>query len=164
MDSACQAYACGSVGRPAFLQASPGLPPGAAPSTAGTLLLHLLLAQSELLFPRLLHNILVTDCIPPSPFPPFLPFPSFTCLYSPFPSHPFPFSLSPSLSLSSFPYQLHPNSIHITAVLVEYQTTSGRTNRGVTTSWLKKLQKQVNNGIVSTLFLVAYHTQRRNFM
>ena len=160
MDSACQAYARGSVGRPAFLQASPGLPPGAAPSTAGTLLLHLLLTQSEFFFPRLLHNILVTNCLPPSPFPPFLPFPSFTP-----PSLPTPFlSPSPPLSLSSFPHQLHPNSIHITAVLVEYQTTSGRTNRGVTTSWLKKLQKQVNNGIVSTLFLVAYHTQRRNFM
>lgn len=33
--------------------------------------------------------------------------------------------------------QLHPTSIHITAVVVEYKTPTGRTNKGVTTSWLK---------------------------
>ena len=42
--------------------------------------------------------------------------------------------------------QMYPNSIHITAVLVEYDTSMGRTNRGVTTSWLKKLMQQSSNG------------------
>uniref|UniRef100_A0A348G635 NADPH--cytochrome P450 reductase n=1 Tax=Odontomachus monticola TaxID=613454 RepID=A0A348G635_ODOMO len=40
-------------------------------------------------------------------------------------------------SISSSP-KLHPTSIHITAVVVEYQTPTGRTNKGVTTSWLKQ--------------------------
>lgn len=36
------------------------------------------------------------------------------------------------------PFQLHPTSIHITAVVVEYKTPTGRTNKGVTTNWLKE--------------------------
>ncbi|XP_066601720.1 NADPH--cytochrome P450 reductase [Prorops nasuta] len=40
-------------------------------------------------------------------------------------------------SISSSP-KLHPTSIHITAVVVEYKTPTGRINRGVTTSWLKE--------------------------
>ncbi|OXU28241.1 hypothetical protein TSAR_010767 [Trichomalopsis sarcophagae] len=40
-------------------------------------------------------------------------------------------------SISSSP-KLHPNEIHITAVVVEYKTPTGRINRGVTTSWLKE--------------------------
>lgn len=40
-------------------------------------------------------------------------------------------------SISSSP-KLHPSSIHITAVVVEYKTSTGRINRGVTTSWLKE--------------------------
>ena len=53
--------------------------------------------------------------------------------------------------------QMYPHSIHITALLVEYKTSTGRTNRGVTTSWLKTLQKRVNNGIVClhVLFLLV---------
>ncbi|XP_033117022.1 NADPH--cytochrome P450 reductase-like [Anneissia japonica] len=39
-------------------------------------------------------------------------------------------------SISSSP-KLHPSSIHITAVLVEYTTPTNRTNLGVATSWLK---------------------------
>ena len=39
-----------------------------------------------------------------------------------------------SISSSS---RLHPEDIHITGVVVEYQTTTGRTNKGVCTSWLK---------------------------
>ncbi|KYN41090.1 NADPH--cytochrome P450 reductase [Trachymyrmex septentrionalis] len=40
-------------------------------------------------------------------------------------------------SISSSP-KLHPTSIHITAVVVEYKTPTGRINKGVTTSWLKE--------------------------
>ncbi|XP_029659930.1 NADPH--cytochrome P450 reductase isoform X1 [Formica exsecta] len=39
-------------------------------------------------------------------------------------------------SISSSP-KLHPISIHITAVVVEYKTPTGRINKGVTTNWLK---------------------------
>ncbi|KAG5345231.1 NCPR reductase, partial [Acromyrmex charruanus] len=40
-------------------------------------------------------------------------------------------------SISSSP-KLHPTSIHITAVVVEYKTLTGRINKGVTTNWLKE--------------------------
>lgn len=40
-------------------------------------------------------------------------------------------------SISSSP-KLHATSIHITAVVVEYKTPTGRTNKGVTTTWLKE--------------------------
>lgn len=33
--------------------------------------------------------------------------------------------------------QVHPNSIHICAVTVEYKTKTGRVNKGVATNWLK---------------------------
>lgn len=33
--------------------------------------------------------------------------------------------------------QVHPNSIHICAVTVEYETKTGRLNKGVATNWLK---------------------------
>jgi NADPH-ferrihemoprotein reductase len=39
-------------------------------------------------------------------------------------------------SISSSP-KLYPTSIHITAVIVEYETSAGRTNKGVATNWLK---------------------------
>lgn len=40
-------------------------------------------------------------------------------------------------SISSSP-KLHSTSVHITAVVVEYKTPTGRVNKGVTTSWLKE--------------------------
>ncbi|XP_050492302.1 NADPH--cytochrome P450 reductase isoform X1 [Bombus huntii] len=40
-------------------------------------------------------------------------------------------------SISSSP-KLYTTSIHITAVVVEYKTPTGRVNKGVTTSWLKE--------------------------
>ncbi|XP_011700669.1 PREDICTED: NADPH--cytochrome P450 reductase isoform X2 [Wasmannia auropunctata] len=40
-------------------------------------------------------------------------------------------------SISSSP-KIHPTSIHITAVVVEYKTPTGRINKGVTTTWLKE--------------------------
>nr|CAD7261659.1 unnamed protein product [Timema shepardi] len=38
-------------------------------------------------------------------------------------------------SISSSP-KVYPNTVHVTAVLVEYETPTGRTNRGVATTWL----------------------------
>lgn len=35
-------------------------------------------------------------------------------------------------------FQLYTTSVHITAVVVEYKTPTGRVNKGVTTSWLKE--------------------------
>ncbi|KAG5885625.1 hypothetical protein JTB14_006171, partial [Gonioctena quinquepunctata] len=39
-------------------------------------------------------------------------------------------------SISSSP-KLHPDTVHITAVVVEYETPTGRFNKGVATTWLK---------------------------
>lgn len=35
-------------------------------------------------------------------------------------------------------FQLYSTSVHITAVVVEYKTPTGRINKGVTTTWLKE--------------------------
>ncbi|XP_054721254.1 NADPH--cytochrome P450 reductase-like [Uloborus diversus] len=42
-------------------------------------------------------------------------------------------------SISSSP-KLHPNSVHVTAVVVEYQTPTNRMTQGVTTGWLQHLE------------------------
>lgn len=42
-------------------------------------------------------------------------------------------------SISSSP-KLYPDSIHITAVIIEYETKTNRTNKGVATSWLHQKQ------------------------
>ncbi|KAH8334616.1 NADPH--cytochrome P450 reductase [Drosophila kikkawai] len=38
--------------------------------------------------------------------------------------------------------KLHPTDVHVTAVLVEYKTPTGRTNKGVATTYLKNKQPQ----------------------
>lgn len=44
------------------------------------------------------------------------------------------------------PRQVHPNSVHICAVAVEYETKSGRVNKGVATSWLRAKEPAGENG------------------
>ena len=39
-----------------------------------------------------------------------------------------------SISSSS---RMHPDDIHVTGVVVEYKTSTGRTNKGVCTTWLR---------------------------
>ncbi|XP_014680321.1 PREDICTED: NADPH--cytochrome P450 reductase-like, partial [Priapulus caudatus] len=46
----------------------------------------------------------------------------------------------PHLSSHVSSPKVHPNSIHITAVLTDYATPTGRQNHGVATSWLKLKQ------------------------
>jgi NADPH-ferrihemoprotein reductase len=41
-------------------------------------------------------------------------------------------------SISSSP-KMHKDSVHVTAVVIEYQTPSGRTNKGVCTTWLQPM-------------------------
>jgi NADPH-ferrihemoprotein reductase len=36
--------------------------------------------------------------------------------------------------------QVYPTTVHITALLVQYETPTGRTNKGVATSWLATKQ------------------------
>ncbi|KAF2896883.1 hypothetical protein ILUMI_09293 [Ignelater luminosus] len=44
-------------------------------------------------------------------------------------------------SISSSP-KLYPNTVHITAVVVEYETPTGRCNKGVATTWLREKHPQ----------------------
>lgn len=53
-------------------------------------------------------------------------------------------------SISSSP-KVYPDSIHVTAVLIEYETPTKRTNRGVATSWLKT--KLPDNGEKVPIFV-----------
>ncbi len=47
-----------------------------------------------------------------------------------------------SISSSS---RVHPESIHITGVVVEYETKTGRTNKGVATTWLRPMVPSEDN-------------------
>lgn len=49
-------------------------------------------------------------------------------------------------SISSSP-KLYPNTVHVTAVVVEYETPTGRKNKGVATTWLA--QKHPQEGVDS---------------
>lgn len=56
-------------------------------------------------------------------------------------------------------FKVFPDRIHITAVLVEYETATGRTNRGVATHWLSN--KQPDNGIKPTVPIYVRKSQFR---
>lgn len=55
-------------------------------------------------------------------------------------------------SISSSP-KLYPDSIHITAVVVEYQTKTGRTNKGVATTWLREKIPNDTDQHIAPIFL-----------
>ncbi|XP_070591245.1 NADPH--cytochrome P450 reductase isoform X2 [Erythrolamprus reginae] len=56
--------------------------------------------------------------------------------------------------------KVHPNSIHICAVVVEYTTKTDRVNKGVATNWLKNKQPN-ENGHKSTVPLYVRKSQFR---
>uniref|UniRef100_A0A3Q1FKK0 NADPH--hemoprotein reductase n=1 Tax=Acanthochromis polyacanthus TaxID=80966 RepID=A0A3Q1FKK0_9TELE len=56
--------------------------------------------------------------------------------------------------------KVHPNSIHICAVVVEYKTKTGRTNKGVATNWLKN-KLVTDNGHKSTVPMFIRKSQFR---
>lgn len=56
--------------------------------------------------------------------------------------------------------QVHPNSIHICAVVVEYNTKTGRVNKGVATNWLKN-KLVTDNGHKSTVPMYIRKSQFR---
>nr|AXQ06577.1 NADPH cytochrome P450 reductase [Zygaena filipendulae] len=49
-------------------------------------------------------------------------------------------------SISSSP-KLYPDTVHITAVVVQYETPTGRINNGVTTTWLANLKPEVGKSL-----------------
>lgn len=55
-------------------------------------------------------------------------------------------------SISSSP-KLYPTTVHVTAVLVQYETPTGRTNKGVCTSWLKELEPSEDNYPIVPIFI-----------
>ncbi|XP_063060940.1 P450 (cytochrome) oxidoreductase b isoform X2 [Engraulis encrasicolus] len=56
--------------------------------------------------------------------------------------------------------KVHPNSIHICCVVVEYQTSTGRTNKGVATNWLKG-KLPVDNGHKASVPMYVRKSQFR---
>ncbi|XP_036392884.1 NADPH--cytochrome P450 reductase-like isoform X2 [Megalops cyprinoides] len=56
--------------------------------------------------------------------------------------------------------KVHPNSIHICAVVVEYETKTGRINKGVATNWLKN-KLVTDNGHKSTVPMYVRKSQFR---
>ncbi|XP_051786766.1 P450 (cytochrome) oxidoreductase b isoform X2 [Erpetoichthys calabaricus] len=56
--------------------------------------------------------------------------------------------------------KVHPNSIHICAVVVEYETKTGRINKGVATNWLKN-KVPADNGLKSTVPMYVRKSQFR---
>uniref|UniRef100_A0A673INK6 NADPH--cytochrome P450 reductase n=1 Tax=Sinocyclocheilus rhinocerous TaxID=307959 RepID=A0A673INK6_9TELE len=56
--------------------------------------------------------------------------------------------------------KVHPNSIHICAVVVEYETKTGRVNKGVATNWLKN-KMPTDNGHKTTVPMYIRKSQFR---
>uniref|UniRef100_A0A673N621 NADPH--cytochrome P450 reductase n=1 Tax=Sinocyclocheilus rhinocerous TaxID=307959 RepID=A0A673N621_9TELE len=56
--------------------------------------------------------------------------------------------------------KVHPNSIHICAVVVEYETKTGRVNKGVATNWLKS-KMPTDNGHKATVPMYIRKSQFR---
>ncbi|KAJ8275716.1 hypothetical protein COCON_G00074680 [Conger conger] len=56
--------------------------------------------------------------------------------------------------------KVHPNTLHICAVVVEYETKTGRLNRGVATNWLKN-KVVTDNGHKSTVPMYVRKSQFR---
>ncbi|XP_050984659.1 P450 (cytochrome) oxidoreductase b isoform X1 [Labeo rohita] len=56
--------------------------------------------------------------------------------------------------------KVHPNSIHICAVVVEYKTKTGRVNKGVATNWLKN-KMPTDNGHKATVPMYIRKSQFR---
>ncbi|XP_077851325.1 NADPH--cytochrome P450 reductase isoform X5 [Macaca mulatta] len=50
------------------------------------------------------------------------------------------------MASSSGEGKVHPNSVHICAVVVEYETKAGRINKGVATNWLRAKEPAGENG------------------
>ncbi|KAH8361322.1 hypothetical protein KR084_009177 [Drosophila pseudotakahashii] len=49
--------------------------------------------------------------------------------------------------------KMHPTDVHVTAVLVEYKTPTGRTNKGVATTYLKSKQPQSGEEVKVPVFI-----------
>jgi NADPH-ferrihemoprotein reductase len=62
-----------------------------------------------------------------------------------------------SISSSS---RVHPETIHITGVVVEYKTKTNRVNKGVATSWLKPMVPRAED---SREFLIPVYVRRSQF-
>ncbi|XP_041920136.1 P450 (cytochrome) oxidoreductase b isoform X1 [Alosa sapidissima] len=56
--------------------------------------------------------------------------------------------------------KVHPNSIHVCCVVVEYKTSTGRTNKGVATNWLKS-KLPTDNGHKATVPMYVRKSQFR---
>ncbi|KAL1260133.1 hypothetical protein QQF64_007960 [Cirrhinus molitorella] len=56
--------------------------------------------------------------------------------------------------------KVHPNSIHVCAVVVEYKTKTGRVNKGVATNWLKN-KMPTDNGHKATVPMYIRKSQFR---
>ncbi|XP_043859610.1 NADPH--cytochrome P450 reductase [Dromiciops gliroides] len=57
--------------------------------------------------------------------------------------------------------KVHPSSVHICAVVVEYETKAGRINKGVATNWLKAKEPALENGHKATVPMFVRKSQFR---
>lgn len=64
------------------------------------------------------------------------------------------------VELFSFSFQVHPHSIHICAVVIEYTTKTGRVFKGVATNWLKN-KDVTDNGHKPTVPMYVRRSQFR---